>query len=111
VRTWGRNQDGVWEEVTTDANGFNDRIWLVTLCQCLLLNLNESPFWAAMGIPAEQSIIQQVQPDFYVSRMAQYFSQYFASLVVAKLPGAQNPTYRISVITSQGSKIIVDVPI
>jgi hypothetical protein len=114
MRTYGRlvNPDGTkrWVEVTTDAAGFDDGIWLTTLCQVILLNLNESPFFANFGIPAEQSVIQQVQPDFYIARIQQQFAQYFASLIIAKVPGAPNPTYRIAVTTNQGSKVIVDVP-
>lgn len=114
MRTYGRitNPDGTktWKIVETDANGFNDAVWLTTLCQVILLNLNESPFFANFGIPAEQSVIQQVQPDFYIARIQQQFSQYFASLIIAKVPGALNPTYRIAVTTNQGSKVIVDVP-
>ena len=65
MRTYGRpiNQDGSlgpWTEVTTDANGFNDMVMLTTLCQVVKLNINESPFFADWGLPAHQSIMQQV---------------------------------------------------
>jgi hypothetical protein len=109
MRTYGRNY-GVWQVVETDADGFDDAVWLTTMCQVFLLNLNESPFYANYGLPAQQSVIQQVQPDYYVARIQQQFAQHFASLVVAKVPNATSPTYRVSVITQQGSKIILDVP-
>jgi hypothetical protein len=88
LRTYGRtyNEDGTyqWVEVTTDSAGFNDEVWLTTLIQCLKLNLNESPFYAQYGIPAQQSVVQQVFPDFYVTRTQTQFAQYFASLVINK---------------------------
>jgi hypothetical protein len=115
MRTWGRitNQDGSksWQVVETDANGFNDAVWLTTLCQCLLLNLNESPFYSQYGLPDQQSIIQQVAPDYYVFRMQQLFAQYFASLIIARDPAATEPTYKVSVVTNQGAKQIVSVPV
>jgi hypothetical protein len=115
MRTYGRitNADGskTWKVVTTDANGFNDDVWLTTLCQVLLLNLNESPFYANYGLPDQQALVQQVAPDFYVTRTQQLFARYFASLIVARDTAAVEPTYNISVITNQGAKQIVSVPI
>ena len=115
MRTYGRitNPDGskTWQEVTTDANGFNDAVWLTTLCQVLLLNLNESPFYANYGLPDQQAIIQQVAPDYYVFRTQQLFARYFASLIIAKDPAADQPTYTVSVITQQGAKTVVSVPV
>lgn len=67
--------------------------------------------FANFGLPAVPSVIQQVQPDYYVARIQQQFAQYFASLIIAKVPAATEPTYRVSVTTNQGSKIIVDVPV
>lgn len=108
MRTWGRTTDEygnkTWVEVTTDANGFNDYVYITTLIQTLLLNLGESPFYADRGIPAHQSVIQQVFPDFYMSRTQQQFSQYFASLTLARLPGT-TPTYRMDVTTHSGAKV------
>lgn len=93
-----------WVEVETDANGYSDNVWLTTLCQVLLLNINESPFYANWGIPARQSVLQQVPPDFWVTFTQQNFSPYFASLIVAREP-VQTPTYRINVITQQGARL------
>jgi hypothetical protein len=115
MRTYGRliNADGTktWVEVDTDANGFNDAVYLTTLCQCYLLNLNESPFYAGFGLPAEQSVIQQVAPDFYANRMAQYFAQFFASLILARDANAAEPVYTINVLTQQGARATLSVPI
>jgi len=115
MRTYGRitNPDGTksWVEVTTDANGFNDWVWVTTLCQVLLLNLNESPFYANYGIPAKQSVIQQVQPDYYVARTQQQFADKFANLVIAK-ESSNPPKYRVNVTTHQGIKasVMVQIP-
>jgi hypothetical protein len=120
MRTYGRiyNDDGTykWVVVETDANGFNDEVWLTTLCQTLKLNLNESPFWANYGIPAEPAVVQQVFPDFYVSRTQQQFSQYFASLIISKVnvttaQGQPVPTYNIAVVTNYGAKKFAQVAV
>lgn len=109
LRTWGRpkNPDGTkgpWTIVTTDPNGFNDGVYLTTLAQVLQLNLNESPFWSNYGIPAHQSVVTQVFPDYYVNWTQQQFAPYFASLIVSKV-NAPDPTYNISVTTTQGYKL------
>jgi hypothetical protein len=108
MRTYGRvyNADGTytWVVVTTDANGFNDWVWLTTLLQVLQLNLNESPFYANYGIPAHQAVVQQVFPDLYVAITQQQFSQYFASLVIAK-QNQPTPTYNVNVTTHQGAVV------
>lgn len=111
MRTYGR-VNGVWQEVDTDANGFNDAVYVTTLIQCFKLNLNESPFYGQFGIPAKEAVIQQVLPDFYVYFMQQYFSQFFASLTVAKLPLGfpPVPTYRVNITTQAGSKLAYDIP-
>lgn len=114
MRTYGRlpNQDGTyrWVIVTTDANGYDDAVWLTTLAQCLKLNLNESPFYADHGIPAQPSVVQQIFPDFYVARTQTQFAAYFASLIVAKLD-SPTPTYRVNATTHSGSKVVTDIPV
>jgi hypothetical protein len=109
LRTWGR-VDGVWTEVTTDANGYNDQVYLTTLIQTLKMNLGESPFYGNRGIPAFKSIVQQIFPDFYVTYTQQLFAQYFASLTIVK-ENNPTPTYNISVITNNGAKILAQVPV
>jgi len=103
-----------WVEVDTDANGFNDAVWLTTLCQVLKLNINESPFWGNYGIPAQQAIVQQVFPNFYVERTQQQFSQYFASLIIsndtaANVEGQPVPAYNVFVVTNYGAKKFAQV--
>lgn len=114
MRTYGRVTNpltGVktWQVVTTDANGFNDAVYLTTLIQVLLLNPGESPFYANYGIPAQQSLIQQFFPDFYVNRTQQQFAQFFGSLIVSKQE-SPDPYYTVNVITKAGSKQILQVP-
>jgi len=88
--TWGRTYDvngnPTWVRVTQDANGFNDYVYLSALIQCAKLNLNESPFWSNFGIPAHQSIAQQLPPDYNVQFIAQYFMQFFPSVIVTRVP-------------------------
>lgn len=113
MRTYGRLYDelgnATWVEVDTAPDGSNDLVWIVTLQQALKLSLNESPFYASYGIPAQQSVILQVSPDFNVALMQQLFSGYFASLIITKT-AAPDPTYDVSIITNQGVKIRVQVP-
>lgn len=114
MRTYGRVSDvwgnKTWVQVNTDSEGNNDYVWITTICQCLLLILGESPFWANYGIPAQMSLIQQVWPDFYVARTQQQFAQYFASLIVNKIANP-NPTYNVNLITNQGVKVAVSIPV
>jgi hypothetical protein len=115
MRTYGRTWDAdgrpTWVEVNTDSAGFNDLVWATTLCQVLLLNLNESPFFANYGIPGHASLIQQVAPDFYVMRTQQQFSQYFSNLVISRVQSVSEPVYRVNVTTNQGVRLNADVPI
>lgn len=109
MRTWGRIANtGEWFEVTTDANGFNDAVYLTTLAQVLLLNRGESPFFGDYGIPSQQAVITNLPPDFYVTLTQQQFAPYFASLIINRRPatgtGPRNPpVYDVNVITSLGS--------
>lgn len=109
MRTYGR-ANGKWVEVATDAGGFDDAVWVTTLVQCLLLNLGESPFYANYGIPSQQSVEQQVFPDYYVARTQQQFAPRFASLIVAKEQTQVKPVYRINIITHQGARIAATIP-
>lgn len=111
MRTYGRNAQKQWVLVETAPNGDDTNVWLTTLCQVLLLNLNESPFWGNYGIPAKQSVIQQLSPDFWVSLTQQNFSQYFASLIINKRSVGITPTYDVHIITKQGAVLNFSVGI
>jgi hypothetical protein len=94
-------EKGRWQAVQTDANGRNDQVMLTTLCQVLKLGIGESPFWGDWGIPAEQAVIQQIFPDYYVALTQQRFAPFFLSLTVTR-ESTPTPTYDIRVITTQG---------
>ena len=116
MRVYGRitnaNGSKTWVVVQTDPNtGSNGWVYITALCQALLLNLGESPFYAQVGIPAQQSVIQQIAPDFYVQRIQQMYAQYFASLIIAKDPAAAVPTYNINATLMDGTPASVTVKV
>lgn len=105
MRTWGRI-GGVWTEVTTDANGNNDAVYLTTLIQVLKLTPGESPFYANYGIPGQASVIQQLFPDFYTNLTQQQFSPYFSSIAITRQQGnapSVPPTYKVQIVTNTGA--------
>lgn len=102
VRPW------TWVAVVTDPSGDESNIWILNLVQVLLLNRNESPFFANYGIPAQQSVLQQVYPDVYVQMTQQQFAPYFASLSIARVPDTK-PHYRINCTTLAGAVISREV--
>jgi hypothetical protein len=114
IRVYGRIPNGSgglsWVVIQTDANGNSDLVYVTALCQVLLLNLLESPFWGSSGIPAQQAVNQQIAPDYYVSLIQQQYSQYFASLQITKQVNP-TPTYQVFIITHQGTVISASVPI
>jgi hypothetical protein len=107
MRTYGRlyNADGSysWTVVETDENGFNDNVYLTTLVQTLKLNLGESPFFGNYGIPATQSVVQQIFPDFYAALTQQQFAPYFASLTIARVTGSAPPVYNVTATCHSGA--------
>ena len=114
MRTYARvrNADGTkkWIVVQTTPNGDNSMVMFVTLCQVLLLNRNESPFFADYGIAAEQSVQTQTAPDYDIARTQRQFAPYFASLVIARA-NTNPPSYNITVITLQGTVINFNLPV
>lgn len=99
-----------WAEVTTDANGYNDAVWLTTLAQVLQLGLNESPFFGNWGIPAQQTVMTQVLPDYYVTLTQQRFAVYFLALIVSRI-SANPPTYTINTTSNPNAILQNPVPI
>jgi hypothetical protein len=114
LRTWGRVWDeegnGTWVEVTTDANGFNDSVMLTTICQVLKLNLGESPFFANYGIPAQQTVVTQVFPDYYAAQVQSQFASAFASLTIQRVPFSNPPTYNVNAVAHSGAILNAVVP-
>lgn len=107
MRTYGKI-NGAWAVVESDAVNGDTYVYLTTLIQCLKLVLGESPFYANHGIPAQQSVQQQIPPDYYVALTQSQFAAYFASLIIAKLD-APTPTYRVDVTTNVGTRITGEV--
>lgn len=106
MRTWGRiieNGKKKWVEVKSDENGDASYFWLTTLIQTLKLNLGESPFYINFGIPAQQSIMTQIYPDYYVNQVQKQFSPFFTSLMINKVENALNPTYNIHIVFLNGT--------
>lgn len=104
---------GRWVLVQTDSAGNNDLVWLTTLCQAILLNLNESPVYADVGLPARQSVLSGIAPDYNISLLQKRFAPYFLSLVITRQPQAQgqDPQYRANVVTHSGVKLSARIPI
>lgn len=100
MRTYGKI-NGVWQKVETDAAGHDDYVYITTLAQNLKLVLNESPYFALDGIPAQDSIVTQIFPDFYVAQIQRKFAQFFVSLNISKRNGT-TPTYDINLMTNKG---------
>jgi hypothetical protein len=114
MRIWGRvnqvnGQGGTWQIVQTDANGRNDYVYATNLIQVLKLNLGESPFYADRGIPAQQSVMTQLFPDYYTYQTQKQFRQYFVSLAVSKV-ASPTPTYDITAVTHSGTVIQESIP-
>lgn len=99
----------VWAEANTDVNGYNDFVYFTNLLQVLQLGLGESPFYSSTGIPAQQSILQQVWPDFYVAVVQQQFAPYFVSLLISKVQNAPRPTYNIYILAHSGASLSVNL--
>lgn len=101
-----------WIEVDTDANGSNDMVYFVTLCQVLALEPNEDPSYSNFGIASTQAVQYGVPPDWWVARMQAAFAQYFASLTIVRATDASgNPVYDISVMFHNGVVLNASVPI
>lgn len=114
LRTYGRIGQipgqpgtGTWVTVTTDAGGDNSNVMLTTLCQTLKLNLGESPLYA-VGIAAQQSVIQQIFPSYSVNKTQQLFAPNFASLVITQAPGP-TPVYYVKAVTHSGAILTATV--
>ncbi|OZA75780.1 MAG: hypothetical protein B7X71_10585 [Polynucleobacter sp. 39-46-10] len=115
MRIYGRTYDllgnATWHEITTDADGMHDSVYLTALAQDLQLNLGESPFFAANGIPAQQSVVTQVFPDYYAMLAQSQYSGYFASLVINRVPQSTPPVYNVRAVTNKGAILGADIPI
>ena len=111
MRVYGRVAGSpIWVVVETAPNGTNDSVYLTNLIQVLKLNLNESPFYANYGIPAQQTVATQIYPDFYAQQVQTQFAPFFASLIISKVTGQGKPVYNVNIVTHQGVVLNLDVP-
>lgn len=114
MRVWGRvtNENGVksWVEVSTDANGNNDAVYITALAQVIKLNLGESPFYANFGILQQPTIITQIYPDYYVNKIQGQYSPFFAALSITRKPNSFPPSYRANILTHSGTIINPEIP-
>jgi hypothetical protein len=115
MRVYGRTTDELgnksWVVVQTDSSGNNEYVYVTALVQVLKLNLGESPFYANYGIPAKNSVIQQIAPDFYIAFTQMQYAKYFASLIITKAAATfpPRPTYNVSVLMTTGTKFQVAI--
>ena len=93
--------------VQTDATGDDSAVYVTTLAQCIKLTPGESPFFANYGIPAQDSIVTQIYPDFHVAKTQAQFAQFFAGLTIARQasPDGVTPSYRIDIVAKNGAAI------
>lgn len=93
-----------WVEVTTDVNGDNSAVYLTTLCQVLLLDRGESPFYGNYGVPSLEALQKQVPPDIYVAQTQAQFAPFFAALTISRASAADgSPVYNIAAVTFSGA--------
>ena len=114
MRVYGRvydiNGNPTWTVVETDANGHSDMVYVTALVQWLKLNYGESPMYGTAGIPARESVVQQVFPDYFVRMAQQKFTSYFASLLITK-ESSTTPTYDIKIMTNSGVRLNLTVAV
>ncbi|HSY77377.1 MAG TPA: hypothetical protein VK890_10995 [Bacteroidia bacterium] len=105
-----------WVQINTDANGFNDMVYLTNMIQVIRLNLHESPFFSNWGIPAHVSVMTQIAPDYYMNLIQQRFAKYFTLLTITNLPnrfdsdGRPAPAYQYFVVTQYGAVLTGVIP-
>lgn len=112
MRVYGRvngPSGPVWVVVTTAPNGDNSELYLTALIQYLKLNVNESPRFGNCGIPGYPSVHRQIPPDYYVQQAQQRYAPFFSSLVITKVTGQKDPTYRINALTLRGAVLTANV--
>ena len=114
MRTWGRlgqvnGVGGTWTEVTASADGDLSNVFLTALAHSIKLSINESPFFASVGIPAQQSIISQVFPDWYVAQMQTLYAPHFASLVMTRVPQSFPPVYKVNAVCFNGAQLTMQI--
>lgn len=101
----------MWRVVESDPVNGDGLVWATTLIQTLKLVRGESPFYGNYGIPAQQSVIQQIFPDYYTTETQRQYARHFAALIVSSnpKPGTRSegraPRYNVDVTLFQGSRL------
>ncbi len=85
-------------------------VYLTWLCQVIQGNLGEDPMFNNWGIPAQQAVITEVPPDYWMGRIQQKFAPYFASLMIPRISGTDNPTYKAVAICPNGAVLEATIP-
>jgi hypothetical protein len=114
LRTYGRVTDPAsgarwWVTVECDMNDNPDSVYLTALIQTLKLNYGESPYFGNWGIPAHQSIMQQIFPDYYVLLTQKRYAPYFMTLGIVKQTEVDYPLYTVTVQFKTGAVISTTV--
>lgn len=109
TRVWGREtqSDGTrtWVAFETDDNGYDDMPNFIWLQNALLLNTNESPFYADWGIPVQRTLATSVYPDYYTAQTQQRFSQYFPSCSISRISSTTDVAYSVNITTKTGVQV------
>lgn len=84
-----------------------DDVYVFWLVEVLRLVLGESPFFANWGIPATETIVTNIYPDYYVALVKDQFTPYFQSLNITRIDTKELRTaaYSIEIITLNGKFI------
>ena len=61
------------------------------------------------GIPATQSVITTVFPDFYTAQTQQQFAPFFAALSIQRVIGASQPIYNVRAVCHSGAILTAEV--
>jgi hypothetical protein len=85
-------------------------VFITAVVQGLKLRLNESPFYANWGIPAQQSVITQVPPDIYAAITQTQWAPNFVSLTISRVQGSLPPVYNVLAVCHNGAILEAVVP-
>jgi len=79
-------------------------IWVTIVKHELQLRVGESPFYADAGIPAEDSIITQQEPDYHVNNVKRRYEAKFNAFDITKVSG-QPLVYNIALTTKNNDTV------
>ena len=98
MKTIGRNiETGAWEYVSDP-----DLVRFAELCQVLKAEPREMPFNSNYGIPAQESVMSRIFPDYWMMKVQSQFVQFFLSLIISRDKSADFG-YRVEVTLNNGN--------